>query len=768
MTIVTSSSTSNSDSGSSTVSTIVREGIAHRAEQLLGKQLLRGRVSVDRVCAVILIAQWFFAAVCAAVVSPRMWNGVESALHPHVWMAICLGGVVTCVPLILVWRLPGAVITRHVIAVAQMLHSSLLIHVMGGRIEAHFHIFGSLALLAFYRDWRVMITATVVVAGDHVLRGWLWPLSIYGTQSVEPWRWLEHAAWVVFEDVILFVGIRRSLQQSRISCLNAVDVELSYERVEALVTQRSAALKSSEAMFRNIVKTAHEGIWLVDSNARTTFINERMADLLGYTVDEIQGTSMYAYMDKESEAVAERNFLNRKNGSGSSQDFCFNHKNGQRLWVLLSTNAVLDDDGSFIGALALATDITSRREDESRIRQAHHESEMLVESITSSLIGLDASGCICKWNDVAMTMFGRQSHEVAGQPLAKLGLGWDMDPVQSAVDQAVMSHQSTTLETMVMHDGVECVYSVMVCPSKSQGGNGSLACLLFVTDVTAQKIDERMRSQGSKLESVGQLAAGVAHEINTPIQFIGDNIRFMQDSYQDITGIMTAYATLKSQAAASFPEATAAVDAAIDSADLDYLNEEIPKALEQGLEGVQRVATIVRALKEFSHPDGAAMQDVDLARSIMSTLTVARNEYKYVADVVTEFGDVLPLVRCIQGEINQVVLNLVVNAAHAISDVVKDTGAKGTITVGLQQDGDDVVIRIADSGSGMPEHIQKKLFTPFFTTKGVGKGTGQGLYIAREIITKKHGGDITLTSEPGVGTTFTIRLPITGTEAAHV
>jgi len=195
--------------------------------------------------------------------------------------------------------------------------------------------------------------------------------------------------------------------------------------------------------------------------------------------------------------------------------------------------------------------------------------------------------------------------------------------------------------------------------------------------------------------------------------------------------------------------------------ELSYLLEDMPKAYQGCIEGLRRVATIVRSMKEFAHPDSTEMTSVDINRAIESTLVIASNEYKYIAEVETNLGT-LPNVLCHAGEVNQAVLNIIVNASHAISDVVGDSGGRGKIVVGTREDGDSVVISIGDSGGGIPDHIVARIFDPFFTTKQVGKGTGQGLAIARSVIVDKHGGELTVETEVGVGTTFHLRLPVDG------
>jgi len=202
--------------------------------------------------------------------------------------------------------------------------------------------------------------------------------------------------------------------------------------------------------------------------------------------------------------------------------------------------------------------------------------------------------------------------------------------------------------------------------------------------------------------------------------------------------------------------------AGLDQADLAYLREEVPRAVDQSLEGLGRVAAIVRSMKEFSHPGRETKRPVDLNRAIESTITVARNEWKYVADVETEFDPALPPVPCLAGEMNQVMLNIVVNAAQAIAEVIDEgSGNKGRIRVTTRRVGDKAEIQISDTGAGMSPEIKDRIFDPFFTTKEPGKGTGQGLAIAYRVIRDTHGGSITCDSAPGRGTTFTIRLPLT-------
>lgn len=268
--------------------------------------------------------------------------------------------------------------------------------------------------------------------------------------------------------------------------------------------------------------------------------------------------------------------------------------------------------------------------------------------------------------------------------------------------------------------------------------------------------------QSQKLEAVGQLASGIAHEINTPIQYVADNTIFVRDSFQSIRMILDNHLELLQHAKANSltPELVSRSEEILKTADLEFLSEQIPSAIKETLEGVDRVTKIVRAMKEFSHPGSKDKTAADLNHAIETTVSVAHNEWKYVAEMKLDLDPHLPLVPCFVGEFNQCVLNLIVNAAHAIGDAVKkNPGTLGLITIQTRLDGDFVEVRVTDTGTGIPETARPHIFEPFFTTKDVGKGTGQGLSIIYGSIVKRHGGVVNFETEVGRGTSFILRLP---------
>lgn len=381
---------------------------------------------------------------------------------------------------------------------------------------------------------------------------------------------------------------------------------------------------------------------------------------------------------------------------------------------------------------------------------------------------------------------GYEPAELVGKSVSTLRLKYQSEEQSEQLRRAIDAGQTIHVEAeAARRDGLPFWVGFYAAPLHNAGGEVT-HYIAVGADITARleaerrkrELQEQLHSEfrerermaielrlAHKLEAVGRLAAGLAHEINTPIQYVGDSVYFLRSAFDDLAKLFNACRdalnSLPMQVRdESAVRAIAEIEAAID---FDFLKIEVPRAFERTLEGTQRVAGIVRAMKEFAHPDANEHGPADLNHALETTLAVARNEYKYAAAIVTQFGE-LPPVICNVGELNQVFLNVIVNAAHAIHDAGRDAN-DGRITVTTRLDGDYAEVMIGDNGCGIPQDILDKIFDPFFTTKEVGRGTGQGLAIARSIVLDRHGGDINVHSEVGIGTRFVLKLPIAGRNA---
>jgi PAS domain S-box-containing protein len=517
------------------------------------------------------------------------------------------------------------------------------------------------------------------------------------------------------------------------------------------VTERAAhdqALKSSEEQFRVLAESMNEFVSLRDPDGRYLYVSPSCRRLLGYEPSEL--------IDREPFELVHPGDVERVRGSlharmlrgerGVSAVYRIRHKDGHYVWFETLGSPLLDEDGRVLRLMTSSREVSDRIEGEETLRESERLMRAILDGIQAAIVVIDpASTRVLEINPVAERILGLKAEQVSGRPCHELSGKNQEEAMKCFLCQTGGGRQQNREQRITRADGRTVPVMVTTLTSR-RGGEEQLIHIFF--DLTERKDLERQLAVAQKLESIGQLASGIAHEINTPIQYVGDNLRFLKEAFSDLSGLIETYESGAEQEIARRRE----------DIDVDFLRQEVPKAVEACVEGVERVATIVKAMRRFAHPDQDERRLFNVNQAIENTLVVAKNEWKYVADLRLDLAPELPSVKGYPGEFNQIILNIVVNAAHAIAEVKRPAGERGLISIATRRVGDEVEISIADTGSGIPEEHRGRIFDPFFTTKEVGKGTGQGLAIVYGAVTK-HGGSIDFTTELGVGTTFTIRMP---------
>jgi two-component system NtrC family sensor kinase len=549
-----------------------------------------------------------------------------------------------------------------------------------------------------------------------------------------------------------------------------VEQEIAVQNV-LLTTQQEAAI---------------DGILVVRESGAIASFNRRFAEMWGIPEDVLATRSDELALQSVLDRLADPQGFTQK-----VVHLYAHHTETSRDEVVLKDGRAFDrysapmihGDGSYLGRVWYFRDITERRQAEEALRVSEERYRAGFESASVGQALVSRDGRFIEVNRAFADMLGYAPAELREKTFMDITHPEDLTASSDArKDLAAGKVQTRRFEKRYARkDGSIIWVDVSIGVVRDSRGVGT-GFITHIVDISERKqVEERLRVQeaarqrmevelrhSQKLEAVGQLAAGIAHEINTPTQFVGDSLYFIKEAFDGFGKLLPKYRAAMGTLAGQTDHAALAGEVADieNDVDLEYLLANLPDCFERCFDGVGRITNIVRAMKEFAHPGPKEKRPADLNHAIKNTLVIASNEYKYVADVETNLGEI-PAVLCQLDDVNQVLLNLIVNAAHAISDVVAGSGTKGKIRVSTRVDGDFVRVDIADSGGGIPEEIRERIFEPFFTTKPVGKGTGQGLAIARFIVVDKHCGTLTFQSAVGDGTTFTIRLPIDGHAAVQ-
>jgi PAS domain S-box-containing protein len=740
----------------------VADATSARVTELFKEQQQNIIRHTDRLFSWLMICQWFFAIGLALWISPRTWSGVDSRIHPHVWLAIFLGGIITSVPVFLARKQPGKTLTRHVVAVGQMLMSGLLIHLTGGRIETHFHVFGSLAILAFYRDWRVLISATTVVYLDHIIRGIFWPESVYGVLYASIWRSFEHAGWVMFEVTFLIIAIRKSLSEMLLVAERQAKLENLNETIEYTVTERTAALtneiterekaeqalRESQALYYTLVEQLPAGVFRKDSEGRYVLVNSWFCHLRGKTPNELlrKKPAELAALETETHAAARLLIQGAKHheqimrtGQPMVMEEQYPGADGKTLYFHVMKSPVFGPDGRVIGSQGILMDVTEAKRAEAELNFERNLLRALMDKTDDGIYFKDLKSRFIRSSESMARRFGLQS---AGELVGKHDGDFFSDEHAKEAfkdEQTIMRTGEPILgkvEKETWPDGHVTWALSSKIPFRNVQGEiiGTIGISKDITGLKhtqeALRLSEEQLRQSQKMEAVGRLAGGVAHDFNNMLTVINGYCGMALQKKEEV--------------------------------------QPIRKNIEEILKAADRASSLTNQLLAFSRKQVLQPRVLQLNEVVRGMEKMLRRMIGEDVELSTTFDSALGNVKADPGQIEQVIMNLAVNARDAMPRGGKLTISTANATIDQKtkfrnrtlETGEYVMLAISDNGVGMTDDVKAHLFEPFFTTKGLGKGTGLGLATCHGIICQS-GGDIRVYSEPNSGTTFRIYLPRT-------
>ena len=735
----------------------------------------------DRLFAKLMIVQWLAGIATALWISPKTWIGATSRIHWHVWAAIFLGGTISGLPVLLAWKQPGQVLTRHVIAVGQMLTSALLVHLTGGRVETHFHIFGSLAFLAFYRDWRVLLTATVVMATDHMARGMFWPQSAFGVLTVSQWRWIEHTGWVIFEDTFLCISIRQSLHHMLADASQRARLETINMEVEGHVAERthelSAAhkqLRASEHQLSLAFENAAIGMAWVSLGGRWLKVNRAFHDLFGFTPDELYRktySDLTHPRDLDLDLDQMMDLLEGKINFYQVEKRYF-HRQGHLIWACLSVSLVRSSQGKPIHFILQIQDISDRKRVEERLTASLKEVNDLKSALDAHAIVAitDPQGKITYVNDrfCAISKYSRE--ELVGHDHRMLNSGHH--PKETFRDL-----WSTIARGQVWHgeiknkakDGTFYWVDATSVPFLNEHAKPR-QYVAIRTDITERKRSEaeleeahKELIEASRMAGMSEVATGVLHNVgnvlnsvNVSSTLVADNLR--RSKVRNLAKAVALMHQHTTDLGSFLTGDTRGKQLPVYLGQLaEHLAEEQAVALKElaGLQkNIEHIKDIVAMQQSFAKVSGVTetIKVSDLIEDAlrMNSSSICRHDIHVIKDYES-----VPSITVEKQKVLQILVNLVRNAKQACDDA---DPAEKRLTVHVSQREDRVRITVSDNGVGISGENLNRIFAHGFTTKKDGHGFGlhSGALAAREL-----GGFLSVQSNgANQGAAFTLELPL--------
>lgn len=684
-----------------------------RADELFDQHRYQTYLRTDRLFGRLMIVQWVAGIAAAVFIAPRTWVGQTSHVHIHVWGAIFIGAAISAFPLWMIRTAPGSAVTRYVVAAAQMLMSALLIDLTGGRIETHFHVFGSLVILSFYRDWRVLVPATIVVGLDHFIRGVYWPYSVYGVLTASPWRSLEHAGWVVFEDIFLVISCLRSVREMR------------------SIANRTAALEASEQNFRQIFEEAPIGMAVVGLDEHFNRTNAAFREMIGYSEEELAERTPLDVTYPGDLALSKELVQALLNGAARSCiEKRYVRKNGEVLWATRTGCVIRDETGQPQHFLIMVEDISDRKaaeealsENKLELEAALKENELIMDNSLDVICTVDEGGRFLTINAACIQLWGYTPDELIGRPYIDMVHPEDRAKTEEVAQNIRLSgHVTDFVNRYVRKDGA--IVDVLWAATWSEADKKHFCVAHDMTE--RARIEKALREAKEEADRANraksEFLSRMSHELRTPLNAI---LGFGQ--------------LLEKQSPTETHRTRVRHIIVAGRHLLDLINEILDISrieagrLQLSLEPVC-VADAIREAVELMRP-------LATERETKLSAPARPDEDIYVMADRQRF--------------KQVLLNLLTNA-------VKYTPNEGEVTISFETAGDkNTRIVITDTGPGIPSEKMSRLFTPFDrlgAEQSKVEGTGLGLALSQRLLHAMHG-SIGVDSTPGQGSTFWVELP---------
>lgn len=751
-----------------------------RTDELLQEHEHRIWAETDRMFIVLMLLQWLGGIAAAVYVSPNTWIGRISTVHIHVWASIFIGGLISLPPVMLALWKPGERITRHVIAISQGCWSALLIHLTGGRIETHFHVFGSLAILAFYRDWTVLLSATIVVAGDHCLRGIFWPLSVYGVAIESPWRWVEHAAWVVFEDIFLFLSCIRSRKAARAICETQALLENVNRHVEDRVTQRTRELADAKLFFQSVLDSMDSHICILDEEGTIVDTNASWKQFAeGNDGGGIGVGANYLKVCRDASGDCEEgahsvadgieSVISDRSDSFNSEYEC--HSPEEPHWFQVSVTPLKSHAGG--AAVVAHTEITERVIAQQQLREATYENEklaMVARHTDNSVLILDTKGRGEWVNEAYTRMSGFEPEEVLGESIHAIMACSKANPRALENLRRAINEQSGfdgELER-TRKTGEEYAVSIELRIIRDEEGQLQKYVQIekditqrMLADAERERLHDRLQST-ARQAGMAEVATGVLHNVGNVLNSVnvsgnlmmeslhrsrvprlGQIASVIKDNESDLVHFLT-----EDQRGQHFPRLFEELSRHLVG-EQDQMREELGSLLTN----IEHIKEIVSMQQTYATTRGC-LEPISAESLIDAALQLNDAGFaRHNVSVIREDGGV-PDVMVERHKVLQILVNLIGNAKRALKD---SNQSDKKLTLITRTEGDDVLVEVKDNGIGISAENLKKIFSHGFTTRH--DGHGFGLH-SSAIAAQESGGSLAVSSEgPGLGATFTLRLP---------